>query len=795
MGPGPSLERDSLILLHAPIGRDAPLLHDLFHHAHLTSQVCLSMDELCREVQRGVGAAFVAEEALDAKAIDDLSAVLRQQGPWSDLPLVVLTVGGEPTQASRERLAQLEPLGDLTLLERPLRSDTIVSAARTALRARARQYEVRRRDAELQLVTDHVPVLISYIDREQIYRRVNQTYFEWFGIQPQEVIGRTIKTVTGEPHYTIAQPFIARALRGERVDFESQLWDLQGAPRYVSVSYAPDIAPDGVTRGFVALVQDITERKRAERALRTSSERLRFLGELGEATRTLTGPAEVMAVIARMLGEHMHAAHCAYADVEPDSETFTLQHDYAADGYPSLVGKYRLSSFGPRVVEQMCAGKTLIIRDAAREFGLSDAAQSFLALGVQATVCCPLVKDGRLIAMMAVHQAEPRDWTPDDVELVETVVERSWAYIERARAQTELQESERQFRALADTIPNLAWMAHADGYIFWYNQRWYDYTGTTPDEMEGWGWQKVHDPEILPQVLESWKDCIATARPFEMVFPILGSDQILRPFLTRVVPVRDSSGTVVRWFGTNTDIDEQKRAEEALRKANRELEEFAYVASHDLQEPLRMVNVYTQLLLRRLGTEITPELKECAEYVRTGVKRMESLIQDLLTYSRVTHTGEGVTPDRANLEAALRQAIVMVDTRLQENQAEVTFDPLPVAVGDERQITHVFQNLLSNAVKYRKPEEPPRIHVGAERQDGHWVVSVKDNGIGFDQNQAERIFGLFKRLHRDDEYPGTGLGLAICKRIVERYQGRMWAESREGAGSTFFLSLPAAPDE
>jgi light-regulated signal transduction histidine kinase (bacteriophytochrome) len=310
--------------------------------------------------------------------------------------------------------------------------------------------------------------------------------------------------------------------------------------------------------------------------------------------------------------------------------------------------------------------------------------------------------------------------------------------------------------------------------------------------MEGWGWQSVHDPEELPTVLERWRDSLSTGTPFEMVFPLRGADGIYRLFLTRVAPVRDPSGKVVRWFGTSTDIDEQKRTEEALRQANRELEEFAYVASHDLQEPLRMVNIYSQLLLRRQAPQVDSKSQEYAEFVRIGVKRMEALIHDLLTYSRVTHTEDDSAPARADLDAVLRQAMTAVETRIRETHAEVTVGVLPVVTGDEGQLIHVFQNLLSNALKYRKREEALHIEVATEKHDGHWVISVRDNGIGFEQAQAERIFGLFKRLHRSEDYPGTGVGLAICKHIVERYRGRIWAESQPGVGSTFFVSLPGA---
>jgi len=240
---------------------------------------------------------------------------------------------------------------------------------------------------------------------------------------------------------------------------------------------------------------------------------------------------------------------------------------------------------------------------------------------------------------------------------------------------------------------------------------------------------------------------------------------------------------------------ELRRTNEDLMRANSELEEFAYVSSHDLQEPLRMVNSYTQLLLKRLGPQADDDLRKFAEYIRTGIRRMEALIRDLLSYSRATHAGNDTPVGTADLSSALRQALHRVDARIHENNAEVTSDRLPESMGDEGQLSHVFQNLLSNALKYRNENVAPRIHIRAEHEDGNVVVSVQDNGIGFDPSQAERIFGLFKRLHREEEYPGTGLGLAICKRIVERYGGKMWATGEEGAGATFFISLPEALGE
>ena len=196
-----------------------------------------------------------------------------------------------------------------------------------------------------------------------------------------------------------------------------------------------------------------------------------------------------------------------------------------------------------------------------------------------------------------------------------------------------------------------------------------------------------------------------------------------------------------------------------------------------------MVNIYTQLILSETvgGDE---RLAEYSEFVREGVMRMEALIHDLLTFSRSVHTEE-LQVGTADLDAALVNAIGVLKGRIEEAGAAITASMLPTVRGDTSQMTHVFQNVLSNALKYRKADVPPEIDISAREEPGEWIIAVRDNGIGFEPQYAERIFGLFKRLHKE-EYPGTGLGLAICKRIIERYGGRMWAESKLGAGATFY---------
>ena len=256
-------------------------------------------------------------------------------------------------------------------------------------------------------------------------------------------------------------------------------------------------------------------------------------------------------------------------------------------------------------------------------------------------------------------------------------------------------------------------------------------------------------------------------------------------------PLREPDGVVSGIVVVCSEETVQLRARKALEQANKELEEFAYVASHDLQEPLRMVNIYTQLMARDLQPHMNDASRDFAAQVAKGIKRMDQLLKDLLNFCRAIHTEKDETGvlHSADLNASLAQALNTLQNRIEADGAVITMDFLPSVRGDESQLAQVFQNLISNALKYRKVSDSPIIKIMSRREGSESVVSVQDNGIGFSEEYAERVFGLFKRLHKD-EYPGTGLGLAICKRIVERSGGRIWANSVVGEGSTFSFTLP-----
>jgi PAS domain S-box-containing protein len=259
-------------------------------------------------------------------------------------------------------------------------------------------------------------------------------------------------------------------------------------------------------------------------------------------------------------------------------------------------------------------------------------------------------------------------------------------------------------------------------------------------------------------------------------------------------PIAALNGAMV--LATVVDITARKEAEKAveaqneqLRRSNAELEQFAYVASHDLQEPLRMVASFTQLLEDRYGDKLDDKARKYIGYAVEGAHRMQNLVRDLLAYSRVTSAEKSLKPvDSAAVVAAVLERLAAL---IRENGARVTVHSAPLVMSDELELGQVLQNLIGNAVKFRAPDRAPVIEISAERQNGMWQFSVADNGIGIDERFSDRIFQMFQRLHERGRYDGSGIGLAIAKKIVERHGGRIWFVSVLGKGTTFHFTLPA----
>jgi PAS domain S-box-containing protein len=255
--------------------------------------------------------------------------------------------------------------------------------------------------------------------------------------------------------------------------------------------------------------------------------------------------------------------------------------------------------------------------------------------------------------------------------------------------------------------------------------------------------------------------------------------------------LRDEQGVLIGYAKIMSDETARKQLQDSLTESNTALEQFAYAASHDLQEPLRTITAYAQLLTTRYSGKFDADADKFLNFIVTAAARMGTLVQDLLAYARLTTELE--RPVSIALDEDLEAALTHLDGAIKESGASVTHDPMPTLAVDRGQMVRLFQNLIGNAIKYRKPDQPVTVHISAVQKGAEWVISVRDNGIGFDAKEAAAIFAPFKRLHSAKEYPGTGVGLAICRRIVQAQGGRIWAEAAPDEGATFSFMLPSKP--
>jgi two-component system CheB/CheR fusion protein len=359
---------------------------------------------------------------------------------------------------------------------------------------------------------------------------------------------------------------------------------------------------------------------------------------------------------------------------------------------------------------------------------------------------------------------------------------------------TERRQAEEQFRALADSIPQLAWMARSDGFIFWYNRRWYEYTGTMPQQVEGWGWQSVHDPEILPRVLERWKAAIAAGEFFEMEYPLRGADGGFRWFLTRTVPVKDAEGRVVRWFGTGTDVSEKREAEQALRRADRQKDEFLAMLAHELRNPLAPLRNALGILRKAGPDQVSmPQLQNMMDRQLTKLSR---IVDDLLDIARITRGQIDLRKERVDLASQARHAVESIEPQLKAcgHALSLSLPESPVRIeADPVRMEQIIENLLSNAVKYTPPGG--HIELGLETGGNEAVLRVRDNGNGISPEALPSIFELFTQGDRTlgREQGGLGIGLTLVRRLVEMHGGRIEAESAGiGRGSRFTVYFPLA---
>ena len=374
----------------------------------------------------------------------------------------------------------------------------------------------------------------------------------------------------------------------------------------------------------------------------------------------------------------------------------------------------------------------------------------------------------------------------------------------RKTGEQALRTSEERFRTLTTTIPQLVWSCRPDGTCDYLSEQWFTYTGTTIEESLGYGWLSLIHPDDSPVTDQAWKEAVISGLPYSVEYRLRKADGTYHWQLARATPQRDEQGRIVCWFGTTTDISSQKENEEALERinrllesksealaaANKELEAFSYSVSHDLRAPLRTMTGFAQALLEDYGEKLEPEAARYLGIISNGASQMGRLIDDLLSFSRLSRQNLSVNA------ISIAELILEIRDELAADQADrkIEWDiaDFPTCRGDRTTVKLVLANLLGNALKYTRPRDVARIQIGwqpDDQQPTYCRIFVKDNGVGFDMQYADKLFTVFQRLHRPEEFEGTGVGLAIVQRIVHRHGKRVWADAKPNEGATFWFTL------
>jgi PAS domain S-box-containing protein len=789
-------------------------------------------------------------------------------------------------------------------------------AIRADVTDRKRTEEARER---LAAVVESSEDAIVSKDLNGIVNAWNRGAEKLYGYSASEMIGKPMLMLFPPDRVNEESDILAAIRRGESVEhFESVRIRKDGMKIDVSVTISPIRDSNGTIVGASKIARDITERKRIEESVRQSDARRRF------------------ALDTAKLGDWE-------LDLRTLKATRSLLHDQIF-GHPSLLPDWTFDIFLAHVHpdDQALVKKTF--EESIRE-------------GKRWEFECRIVRpsgETRWIWACGGHYLNAAGEATQVFGIVGDITERK-------HAEKELRESEERFQAMANGIPQLAWMADTDGDVFWYNQRWYEYTGTTFEQMEGWAWQTVHDPAVLPLVLERWKDAISTGSLFDMEFPLRGADGKFRTFLTRVMPVKDAENRVVRWFGTNTDISERQEAEQQLagqaeelsrqaaelagsrtaleaqqrmlrsvldsmaeglvatdaqgkfilwnpaaerivglgptnmspeqwnihygvyrpdavtpfppeenplllavrgqctaaemylrnralgdgiwieatanplkdkdgalqggviafrditqRKisereihklnseleqrvvartaqleaANKELEAFTYSVSHDLRAPLRHISGFSKLLSEEFGPALPPEAQHHLQRIQDGTRRMGLLVDDLLNLARVGR--RELVLQVSGLKSIVDELIAELAPECEGRKIEWRIGTLPFVECDPGLIKQVLQNLMANALKFTRPRPAAVIEIGQEDVNGNPAVFVRDNGVGFSMKYADKLFGVFQRLHRAEDFEGTGVGLATVQRIIQKHGGSIWAEAELDKGATFYFTIGAS---
>ncbi len=573
-----------------------------------------------------------------------------------------------------------------------------------------------------------------------------------FGYTAEEMIGQPVlRLIPGELRDEETR-ILERIKAGQRIEhYETERLRKNGQRIPVSLTISPIKDSAGVIIGASKIARDISERKQAEELRRISEERYRILFDLGPVA---VYSCDVSRVI---LDFNRRAAELWGREPKP------------GDTDERFCGSYKMyrpdGTFMPHEqcpMAQVLSGEIPEARD------------------MEARIERP---DGSWVTVIVNIRALKNEYG-----VVTGAINCFVDITERQHAEEEVRRAGERFRFMAEAMPQKIFTAAANGAVDYVNQRWLDFTGASFSNIRDWGWTRFIHPDDAAESLRLWKHSVETGESFEIVHRLQRADGVYHWHLSRAHFLRGEGGQSSLWIAAQTDIHQERETAENLKRTTEDLKHFAYAASHDLQEPLRTVTSFTQLLSKEYKGSLGAKADQYIDYAVEGAQRMEDLLRGMREYWQASERGED-HHTAVDTNEALNKALLNLQESIANSGAVVTRDSLPTVWAEDAMVVQIFQNLVGNAIKYRS-EKPPEVHVSASKNSSEeWMFSVRDNGIGIDPQFAENVFTMFTRLN-GGKYPGSGIGLALCRKVIERLGGRIWVKSKRGEGSEFIFTIP-----
>jgi PAS domain S-box-containing protein len=654
-------------------------------------------------------------------------------------------------------------------------------------RMRRAQLALERSEHQLKLIGERLPALVSYISPALKYVWCNDEYMRWFGLEHHQIVGHAMEEVLGTEAWRTIGPRIDRALSGQFVEYEAEVPYAHGGMRWVHVTYTPHRGTDGAVLGVVAMVIDISDRKRVD--LNAA-----LLADLSQAFARLPSVHEAARNVSEQLVQRLGLSRCLLGEVDPATDTIRIFHQHSHDPEPSQAGDYRISDFLTDTErKQLDEGRPLVIND-VREGRGPDAAARFLSLGIGAVVSAPYVVEGSRRFALAAEKSEPYAWKPDEVELLREVAARIYVQLDRSRADQALRESERRHRSLASVLTDIPCSVDPDGRFVTPQPTWSRYTGQTFEMSRDFGWLEAVHPEDREPVRVAWLEASRIRGPYETRARLWqeASGQF-RHVIARATPLCDESGAVREWVGACTDVHEETEQARALIAADRRKDEFLATLAHELRNPLAPIR--NGLYILKLTGMADGTVAGVYQMLDRQVTHLVRLVDDLMEVSRITRGRVELCKERTDARSIVENAIEtsrpLIDAA--GHRLEIDLPAVPLWLdADPMRLAQAVTNLLNNAAKFT--DAGGHIRIGARRQGGEVAISVRDDGGGIAPDLLPRVFDLFAQApgHHHGK-AGLGIGLTLVRSMVELHGGTVEARS-EGLqrGSEFILRLPLA---